>query len=317
LLASGTLTFKAGDTSKSFPVVIIDDNRVEGTESLQLTLSNPTGGAALGFPSTATLAITDNDVVESATTPIDGSRFFVQQQYFDFLSRLPDQGGWDYWTDQINQCGTDAQCTRDRRIGVADSFFFEPEFQESGAYVYRIYKAATGQVPSYAAFMPDRSKVVGGAQLDASKTAFALTFVQRDNFVAAYPRTTTASDFLTTLLKQVKDNSGVDLSSQQAALTALYDGTDDGRAKILRQIADSQTFIDAEYRRSFVLMEYFGYLRRDPDTEGFNFWLGQLNRFPLRDVGIQHAMVCSFITSPEYQLRFGTALTHTNAECPQ
>jgi hypothetical protein len=127
----------------------------------------------------------------------------------------------------------------------------------------------------------------------------------------------TASQFVTALLQKVKDSSGIDLSEQQAALTALYDGTDDGRAKILRQVADNQSFIDAEYRRSFVLMEYFGYLRRDPDLEGFNFWLGQVNRYPVRDVGIQHAMVCSFITSAEYQLRFGSAVTHTNQECPQ
>jgi hypothetical protein len=119
------------------------------------------------------------------------------------------------------------------------------------------------------------------------------------------------------LLNRIKNNSGVDLSSQQDALAALYDGTDNGRAAILRQVADNPAFIDAEYRRSFVLMEYFGYLRRDPDTEGFNFWLGQVNRFPLRDVGIQHAMACSFITSREYQERFSLVVTHTNAECPQ
>jgi hypothetical protein len=118
-------------------------------------------------------------------------------------------------------------------------------------------------------------------------------------------------------LNRIKDNSGVDLSSLQEAFSSLYDGTDAGRAAILRQVADNPAFIDAEYRRSFVLMEYFGYLRRDPDTEGFNFWLGQVNRFPLRDVGIQHAMVCSFITSREYQERFSLVVTHTNAECPQ
>jgi hypothetical protein len=127
----------------------------------------------------------------------------------------------------------------------------------------------------------------------------------------------TGDQFVTALLQKVKDTSGVDLTGQQAALTALYDGTDNGRAAILRQVADNQSLIDAEYRRSFVLMEYFGYLRRDPDLEGFNFWLGQVNRYPVRDVGIQHAMVCSFITSAEYQLRFGSAVTHTNQECPQ
>jgi hypothetical protein len=78
-----------------------------------------------------------------------------------------------------------------------------------------------------------------------------------------------------------------------------------------------QGFIDAEYNRSFVLMEYFGYLRRDPDRGGFDFWLAQVNKFPLRNVSIQHAMACSFITSAEYQTRFSSVVTHTNRECPQ
>jgi len=112
-------------------------------------------------------------------------------------------------------------------------------------------------------------------------------------------------------------NSGVDLSAQRSSLLSLYDGTDNGRAAILRQLADAQAFVAGEYNRSFVLMEYFGYLRRDADQGGYNFWLKQINKYPLRDIGAQHAMVCSFITSAEYQLRFSPVVTHTNKECPQ
>ena len=78
----------------------------------------------------------------------------------------------------------------------------------------------------------------------------------------------------------------------------------------------NQLFIDAEYNRTFVLGQYFGYLRRNPDIPGFMFWLGQVNSGPLRDVSKQHAMVCSFITSDEWQLRFGNTVTHHNSECP-
>jgi hypothetical protein len=63
-------------------------------------------------------------------------------------------------------------------------------------------------------------------------------------------------------------------------------------------------------------MEYFGYLRRDPDQDGFTFWLGQVNRYPLRDTRIQQGMACAFITSSEYQLRFGTVISHHNSDCP-
>jgi len=96
---------------------------------------------------------------------------------------------------------------------------------------------------------------------------------------------------------------------------ALYDGTDNGRAEIMAQLADNQSLVDAEYNRSFVLTRYLGYLRRDPDAGGNNLWLDQVNSAPLRDLMKQHARVCSFITSIEYQRRFSSIATHSNTEC--
>jgi hypothetical protein len=78
---------------------------------------------------------------------------------------------------------------------------------------------------------------------------------------------------------------------------------------------NNRALIDAEYDRAFVATQYFGYLRRDADIGRFLFWLGQVSNAPLRDVSKQHAMVCSFITSTEYQQRFGTAVTHSNGDC--
>jgi hypothetical protein len=274
-------------------------------------------GAVLGAPNTSVLFIEDNDTAPPATNPIDDAQFFVRQQYADFLNRAPDAGGLGYWTNQITQCGSDAQCIHDRRVGVADAFFFEREFQQTGAYIYRIYKAAIGVKPTYAQFISDRGRVVAGPGLDQSKIDYALYFVRTPAFQQEYATATTADQFVDRMLTVVKNYSGVDLSAQRGSLIALYDGTDTGKAAILRQVAESQQFIDAEYNNSFVLMEYFGYLRRDPDQGGFNFWLGQVNKFPLRNVEIQHAMACSFITSAEYQTRFSSIVTHTNQECPQ
>jgi Domain of unknown function (DUF4214) len=79
---------------------------------------------------------------------------------------------------------------------------------------------------------------------------------------------------------------------------------------------NNRAFIDEEYNRAFVATQYFGYLRRDSDIGGFLFWLGQVSSAPLRDVTKQHAMVCSFITSDEYQQRFSPVVTHHNSECP-
>ncbi len=56
---------------------------------------------------------------------------------------------------------------------------------------------------------------------------------------------------------------------------------------------------------------------RDSDIGGFLFWLAQVNNAPLRDVAKQHAMVCSFVTSAEYQLRFGLSVTRSNRDCAQ
>ena len=89
------------------------------------------------------------------------------------------------------------------------------------------------------------------------------------------------------------------------------------RASVLGKVADNSAFIDREYNRSFVVNLYFDYLRRDTEAGGFDFWLGQINSAPLRDVAKQQSLVCSFITSAEYQDRFGLARTRSNQECPQ
>jgi hypothetical protein len=162
--------------------------------------------------------------------------------------------------------------------------------------------------------MPDRSRVVGGSQLDQSKTDFVNNFVQRAAFQALYPNSMTAAQYVDAL----NTNSGslLILAERDSLVTGLENSTET-RASVLRKVADNRAFIDHEYSSSFVLGEYFGYLRRDPDQGGFDFWLGQVNRYPIRDVNVQHAMVCSFITSAEYQQQFSSTVTHTNAECPQ
>ena len=111
---------------------------------------------------------------------------------------------------------------------------------------------------------------------------------------------------------------------QKPGLLTLFNSG--GRGAVLYRLADdnvitnpvnNRAFIDAEYNRSFVATQYFGYLRRDPDIGGLVFWLGQVNSAPLRDVPKQHAMVCSFITSTEYQQRFSSVVTRSNADCSQ
>src|SRR6185436_2021881 len=149
--ALGTLHFAPGEVSKTFNVLISQDNYVEGPEQLTLTLSDPIG-AVLGTPSTATLTITD-DATEPAGNPIDIADVFVRQQYHDFLNRDPDADGLAYWTNQITECQQPgATCDPEvRRVNVSAAFFLSIEFQETGYLVERIYKSAYGDADALSA----------------------------------------------------------------------------------------------------------------------------------------------------------------------
>src|SRR5256885_4783113 len=344
-IATGTVNFAAGEATKTFTVLITDDNYAAGNTSLNLALSNPQG-LVLGSPTTATLTIVDNDSGTPTANLLDDARLFVQQHYFDFLSRVPDQGGLDYWTGRITECApTDRQCLINRRNDVSNAFFFELEYQQTGAYTYRLYRVAYGntqpfpnpgpdtnppgtikaiELPNYDAFSADRARVVGGANQAQGQQSLADAFVQRPEFLAKYPLSlSTGAQFVDAVLATLQSDLGVDLSSQRTALIAQYDAG--GRGRVMYRLADdnasgnpinNRPLIDAEYNRAFVLTQYFGYLRRDPDLGGINFWLGILNSFPLRDTTGQHKMVCAFITSAEYQQRFSSVVTYANGDCP-
>jgi hypothetical protein len=273
---------------------------------------------------------------------IDDSDFFVNQHYVDFLNRFPDTGGFNFWLSAITACGSNQACINAKRIDVSNAFFFELEFQQTGAYVFRLYRGSFGnnqpfpnpnananfpgenlKMPSYAAFKADRQQVVGGSNLAQKQLDLANAFVARPEFVAKYPASlATADQFVDAVLATVQNDIGVNLSGERNNLLAVY--AQQGRGGVIYRLADdnvstnpvnNRAFIDAEYNRAFVYGEYSGYLRRNSDVPGFMFWLGQVNSGALRDVSKQHAMVCSFITSQEYQLRFGSTATHSNAEC--
>jgi Domain of unknown function (DUF4394)/Calx-beta domain len=82
-----TLTFGPGETSKTVTIPIRDDGRAESNETINLTLSNATGGAALGFQKTAVVTITDDDQGQSA------NQRFLNQAYLDVLGRPVDPSG--------------------------------------------------------------------------------------------------------------------------------------------------------------------------------------------------------------------------------
>lgn len=314
LATTGTLSFAAGETSKTFTVSIIDDAYVEGNETINLTLSNPNPATtSIAAPVTVSLTILDNDTATPTTNPIDDTNFFVRQQYLDFLNREPDSGGFAYWTNLINGCGTDANCINSRRVSVSAAFFIEQEFQQTSFFVYRVRRASLGTQPTYAQFTADRNQI--GLGSDANKTAFTQSFAQLPEFLAKYPASQTGSQFINALLANVKQSSGIDLSSKQNELANEYlmgSTQTESRARVIRKLVEYAEYTKAEYNPAFVLAEYFGYLRRDPDAGGYQFWLDVLNN---RVPNNYRSMVCAFITSAEYQLRFSSVITRTDKVC--
>jgi subtilisin family serine protease len=251
------------------------------------------------------------------TNQIDNSDFFVRQQYADFLSRDPDAGGLAFWTDEINSCGSNAACVSARRVRVSGAFFGEPEFQQTGSFVYRVYKGGLGRRPSYVEFNADRPQVMPGPNLESMKQAFTLAFVQRADFLQKYAANTTAESFVDALITSIHQASNVNLTSQRGALVSRYNAGSDlnqRRAFALREAIEHSSFTSAEYNPTFVLMQYFGYLRREPDQGGYDFWLDVINnRVPNNYI----SMICGFTTSAEYQTRFAPVVSRTNADCQE
>ncbi len=310
----GRLRFAAGEGSKSFAVLVTDDAYAEGTESLNLTLSNPTGGPALGPPSIASLSITDNDAVTSGSNPIDATPFFVRQQYVDFFSREPDAGGLAFWSGGIDSCGANAGCRDGKRVDTSAAFFLSIEFQETGFLAHRLYRASFNRLARYREFVRDTQEIGRGvvvnspgweAQLAANKAAFLNEFAARADFQALYGGMTNAQ-----YVDAINANTAGSLSQgERDSLVSGLNGGTETRATALRKAADDPDFRARETRPAFVLMQYYGYLRRNPDDApdsdfaGYNFWLGKLNEF---GGDYRRAeMVRAFILSTEYRRRFG------------
>jgi len=291
----------------SFPVVGFDvtvaPNASFGDYSIRLQSHS---GEVAYLPGGLTI---DPGVNSAAANPADDSQFFINQHYQDFLGREPTEVGADKWIEELGNCGLDADCARARRGDVSASFI-EDEFLESWSFIYRVYKVALGRRPTISEFNQERLLIASDPEArENTKLAFTKAFVVRPEFLKKYGTSLRADKFLDQLISTVMQTSDVDLFSERGNLEALYDGTTTGRAGIIQRLADHPAFTKKESSRAFVLAHYFGYLRREPDESGYNFWLSTLADRPASDSPAHRAMVCAFITSTEYQSRFGMYVT--------
>ncbi|MCA1615716.1 MAG: PQQ-dependent sugar dehydrogenase [Acidobacteria bacterium] len=277
---SGTLTFGPGETSKTFTVKSV---------------------TILGTPEQP-----------GQPNPIDDNHFFVRQHYLDFLSRDPESG--QPWTNILNNCpnvfNTDphsasAGCDR---LTVSGSFFRSPEFYHRGYFVYRYYKATLGRLPTYEEIIPDMARIGGATaqEVETRRAEFVNNWLLRPAAAAAYPATLSDAAFVDKLLL----TAGVTLSAPDPVSGATRDSLvadlragNRTRAEVARVVVESREVDAKEFNGAFVAMQYFGYLRRDPEQPGYQNWLNYLNANPTDF----RTMVGGFVNSQEYRLRFGPA----------
>jgi CSLREA domain-containing protein len=334
LFSIATVQFATGETSKTISIPIVDDSYAEGNETFTVNLNN-TSGASLGTQSNTTVMIVDNETT-TGPNPVDQSGFFVRQHYLDFLNREPDTSGLTFWVNNIEACGADQSCRGAKRTDTSAAFFISIEFQQTGYLVERIYKASYGDATGASTFpsahqlsvpivrltefLTDtqeigRGVVVGQGswqqQLEDNKNTFTSKFVHRSRFTTAFATSMTPAQFVDKLFL----NAGVTPadSDRTAAVNEFGTATTTtdvaARSRALRDVAQNAILNQQESNRAFVLMQFFGYLRRNPndapdgDYTGYDFWLTKLNQFN----GDYNAaeMVKAFILSGEYRQRFG------------
>jgi hypothetical protein len=260
----------------------------------------------------------------ASMNPLDDPAFFVRQHYLDFLGREPDPEGLTFWYNElVTNCPfVPSPCMDARRVNVSAAFFLSIESQTTGFYVYRLHKAAYGAMPRLADFLADTRRAAGGVVvgragweklLEENQGRFAEEFVARAEFRARYPETLTPAQYVEALDRMIAhpwnegEGGALKTSDREQLIQGLASGAET-RATVLGKLALNPEFTRQELNRAFVLMQYFGYLRRNPNEgrdsnwDGYDFWLSKLDEF--RGDYVNAEMVKAFISSDEYRARF-------------
>jgi hypothetical protein len=237
-----------------------------------------------------------------------------------------------------------ALCTERKRANTSAAFFLSPEFQNTGSFVVRVYWGTLGKLPNaqcpgvpsglpgqcrplYSDYIADVRQVASGIvvndQLDpnvinANKRAFVEKFVTTAAFKASYDQLNN-QQFVDKLFETTGINASA--SDREALVNGLNaQPATETRASVVFKVVDGtsteaggalvfnttygRAFYEKEFDDAFVFMEYIGYLRRNPDQAGYDFWLSKLKLYG----NWQDAqMVLAFISSPEYRTRFGAS----------
>jgi lysophospholipase L1-like esterase len=310
--ANGTLRFAAGETSKIIRIPIINDAYVEPNETFTVTLRHPQGGV-LGTINTATVTIIGDDTQMATTNPIEGQEFFIKQQYIDFLGRVAEPSGLTFWMNRMTNCPAGQVCDR---IDTAKRFFESDEFKERGYYVFKLYDAVLGRLPQYAEFVPDVARLNGPQtpqEQRLGKDAYLLDLINKQEFRNIYGQflnqegtkvldAAAATGFVDALIAR----AGITPVSRQTLINNLAAGTKTP-AQTLEDFILTPEISDVGtkfYDRAIITMQYFGFLRRNPDPGGFNFWWNRLANPQSPVYHDYREIVGNFLKADEYYFRF-------------
>ena len=249
-----TQSIKVGELSvPAAPYRLNWMNLPPGTHSLYAVATDNEGAV------TTSKSITLTVKPPVAGNLLDGTDFFVRQIYRDFLNREPDDAGLAFWINNIDSCGADAQCREVRRIDTAAAFFLSIEFQETGYFVHRFYKASYGRRPLLSEFLPDVRAVGKGVivnqpgwpeALEANKRAFAEAWMKGTAFKSIYDSMSN-TQYVETLLQ----NSGAAFRDiDRDAWVAALANNQKTRGEVLREIVESLSFYRSEFNAAFVEM---------------------------------------------------------------
>jgi hypothetical protein len=258
-----------------------------------------------GVFNTTTPSIQGND--------IDDSRYFVEQHYRDFFDREADDSGLDFWEHQITSCGDDSDCREVARINTSGAFFLSIEFQETGYLLYRFNKSSFGTMPRRNDFIVEMQAIAQGVvvgqpgweqKLEDNKREAAERWASRDDFRARFDGKSNRQ-FVTELFANAAVTPG---EQEREDLISRLDSAVETRGSVMRRVSENAELSRKEKNPAFVLMQYFGYLHRNPDEgpdhdmSGFNFWLHKLDD----NGGDFHRaeMVKAFLVAGEYRDRF-------------
>jgi hypothetical protein len=172
---------------------------------------------------------------------------------------------------------------------------------------------AFNRLPLYTEIVKDMRAVTGQtpAEVFQKKATFTNSFAARPEFNALNAMSNT--DYVNTLMNRyglaqvltpnpaTPDDDVNRVTLTRAQLISGLTGGTFTRAQVLRAIADSEEVFQLEFNKTFVAMQYYGYLQRTPEQAGFDDWLDYLNTHP----GDNRTMVNGFMNSLEYRLRFG------------